>query len=150
VILRIDHLGADLVDLDTLGLQRSRQKVCWRRSGCQTLERTTWRCSPRIHGWSAAWAQERILLCALPDGPRLGLGRSTLRARTVCDVVEVFFSAKNPRTLLRRDPMEGESFEALLWGRQATPCISNRCRDEEILLWKTKLDLYLRLDYSYS
>jgi hypothetical protein len=53
-------------------------------------------------------AQERLFLCTLPDGPRLGTGRSVIEQR-------VFFSAKNPRTRPGRDPIEGESSKGLLW-----------------------------------
>jgi hypothetical protein len=52
-------------------------------------------------------AQERLLLCTLSDGPRLGTGRSAIEQR-------VFFSAKNPRTRPRRDPIEEESSKVLL------------------------------------
>jgi hypothetical protein len=57
---------------------------------------------------------------------------------------------KNPRTRPRRVSVEGESFKVLLWvGRPpGAPLIGIMV--EERLLWKTKLDLILRLNYSYS
>jgi hypothetical protein len=77
----------------------------------------------------------------------------------------VFFSTKNHRTHPERDSVEGESSKALLRvGRSlGAPLIGGveeillwktrldlNLRVKEILLWKTKLDLNLRLNYSYS
>jgi hypothetical protein len=45
---------------------------------------------------------------------------------------------------LERSCRRGE-FQGVALGRQAARCVSNWCRVEERLLWKTKLDLNLRL-----
>jgi hypothetical protein len=94
--------------------QRSRQKVCWHRSGCQTREQIAWRGSlwrrgqPAAQGWTVCHlAQERLLLCTLSGRSAPGVERSAIAQR-------VFFSAKNPRTHLGRDPVEGESSKGLL------------------------------------
>jgi hypothetical protein len=72
--------------------------VCWRRSGRQKLERTTWRCSLQRHGWSetqgerfAAWAQERLLLYVRPDGLRLWLERPAMAQKVVFFVADLGF-----------------------------------------------------------
>jgi hypothetical protein len=62
----------------------------------------------------------------------------------------VFFSTKNPITRPRERSRRGEEFQGVALGRQAAQFVSNRSNVEEKLLWKTKLDLNLRLDYSYS
>ena len=61
-------------------------------------------------------------------------GRSVVAQR-------VFFSERTLELDPMRDPVERESSKS--W------CVSNRHRVEERLLWKTKLDQNLRLDYSY-
>jgi hypothetical protein len=76
-----------------------------------------------------------------------------------------FFSTKNHRTHPERDSVEGESSKALLRVDRSlgAPLIGGveeillwktklelNLRVKEILLWKTKLDLNLRLNYSYS
>jgi hypothetical protein len=107
--------------------------------GAKHLEWTAWRCSLRRRGRSAALAQEWLLLCPRPDGPRLVVGRSAMAQR-------VFFSAKNHRTRPRERSRRGGEFQGVAPGRQATRGVPNRRRVDVGWLWKTKLGL----DYSYS
>jgi hypothetical protein len=100
VIFRTGHLRARfLVDLDTCP-QWSRQKVCWCRSGRQTLERTAWRYSLRRRGRSVAQVTNGPWPGAGAIPPLRTTGRSAPGARTVRNGAEGLLLHSRPRSRL--------------------------------------------------
>ena len=77
-------------------------------------------------------------------------GRSASKVGLSVMGQRVFFSAKNHRTRPQDRFRQGVEFLDVDPGRQVAWCVSNRRRVDKRLLWKAKLYLNLRIDYSYS
>jgi hypothetical protein len=138
VIFRTSHLGSQfLVDLNTLvpsGVAKNYVGADldfnhWNEPpngalyGSTTFVDGPWHRARRF----MTWAQERIILHTLPDGPRLGLGGPWWRT-----------GSSSPRRILKlalgERSRRGREFQGVAPGRQTAPCVSNRRRVEERLL----------------
>jgi hypothetical protein len=81
--------------------------VCWHRSGRQTLERTTWRCSLRRCGRSTAQGRTVHDLGTGAAPPLCMFGLSVHGARTVRDDAESRLLRSRPRSRLPGGTLSG-------------------------------------------